>query len=273
MIFDLLCTKNYIPMKTREIAVLLQIPKGRRKELQDVLDALVQEGKAEVTARGRYRKKTKEKHAAVCRGVFAGSRKGFGFVELPDSEEDIFIPEEYTAGAMHMDEVEVAVDGRERDRRREGRILRILSHATEELVGTYERSNNFGFVIPDNPKISSDIFVPQGQDCGAKTGQKVVVRLTSYGDGKKSSEGKVTEILGNAGGCGGGRALYCPRYGTSHGISGESAPPGGEMSGRFDSGGFQRENGSARLADGHYRRRGRQRFGRRGFCHKGGRVL
>lgn len=202
MIFDLLCTKNYIPMKTREIAVLLQIPKGRRKELQDVLDALVQEGKAEVTARGRYRKKTKEKHAAVCRGVFAGSRKGFGFVELPDSEEDIFIPEEYTAGAMHMDEVEVAVDGRERDRRREGRILRILSHATEELVGTYERSNNFGFVIPDNPKISSDIFVPQGQDCGAKTGQKVVVRLTSYGDGKKSSEGKVTEILGNAGDAG-----------------------------------------------------------------------
>ena len=55
MIYDLLCAKDYVPMKAKEIAVLLQIPKGRRKDLQQVLDALVEEGKAEVNARGRYR--------------------------------------------------------------------------------------------------------------------------------------------------------------------------------------------------------------------------
>ena len=199
MIYDLLCAKDYVPMKAKEIAVLLQIPKGRRKDLQQVLDALVEEGKAEVNARGRYRKRRKEKQQVLCRGIFLGTRKGYGFVELPDREEDLFIPEEYTAGAMHMDEVEAAVEAVSNDRRREGRILRVLSRNTEELVGTYERSNHFGFVIPDNPKVPMDIFVPKGQDKGAATGQKVVVRLTSYGDGRKSPEGKVTEILGRMG--------------------------------------------------------------------------
>ena len=203
MIYDLFCTKNYRPMKAKEIAVLLQIPKGRRKELQEVLEALVAEGLVRTDARGRYRKKKKEEQQELVRGVFLGNKKGFGFVEIPDSEEeDIFIPEEYTAGAMHMDEVEAAVEKKGNDRRREGKIVRILSRNTRELVGTYERSSQFGFVIPDNPRIFTDIFVPKGQDAGAKTGQKVVILLTAYGDGRKSTEGKVTEILGNAGDAG-----------------------------------------------------------------------
>ncbi len=200
MLFDLFCAKNYKPMKAKEIAALLQIPKGRRKDLQEVLDALVTEGRAETDARGRYRKKKKEKPEELVRGIFIGNKKGFGFVEIPDSEEeDIFIPEECTAGALHMDEVEVSLHRREGGRRREGKVVKILAHAVTELVGTYERTNQFGFVTADNPRISVDIFVPQGQDSGAKTGQKVVVRLTAYGDGKKSPQGKVTEILGNAG--------------------------------------------------------------------------
>lgn len=151
-------------------------------------------------ARGRYRKKKKEKPAERVRGIFIGNKKGFGFVEIPDSEEeDIFIPEDCTGGALHMDEVEVELSKKGGDRRREGKVVKVHSHAVAELVGTYERSNHFGFVTADNPKISVDIFIPQGQDSGAKTGQKVVVRLTSYGDGRRSPEGKVTEILGHAG--------------------------------------------------------------------------
>ena len=98
-----------------------------------------------------------------------------------------------------MDEVEVELSKKGGDRRREGKVVKVHSHAVAELVGTYERSNHFGFVTADNPKISVDIFIPQGQDSGAQTGQKVVVRLTSYGDGRRSPEGKVTEILGHAG--------------------------------------------------------------------------
>ncbi len=199
MLYDLFCTKNYTPMKAKEIAVLLQIPKGRRRELQEVLDALVAEGQAAVDARGRYGKKKKEEPAEICRGTFVGNKKGFGFVEIPDSgQEDIFIPEEHTGGAFHLDQVEVVLT-RKGERRREGKITKILSHGIAEVVGTYERSNHFGFVTADNPKIAVDIFVPQGQDAGARTGQKVVARLTSYGNERKSPEGKVTEILGNAG--------------------------------------------------------------------------
>ncbi len=200
MIYDLFCTKNYVPMKAKEIAALLQIPRGKRKELQEVLDALTEEGLAVSDARGRYRKKKKEKPAERVRGIFIGNKKGFGFVEIPDSEEeDIFIPEDCTGGALHMDEVEVELSKKGGDRRREGKVVKVHSHAVAELVGTYERSNHFGFVTADNPKISVDIFIPQGQDSGAQTGQKVVVRLTSYGDGRRSPEGKVTEILGHAG--------------------------------------------------------------------------
>lgn len=70
MIYDLLCAKDYVPMKAKEIAVLLQIPKGRRKDLQQVLDALVEEGKAEVNARGRYRKRRKENSRFSAGGFF-----------------------------------------------------------------------------------------------------------------------------------------------------------------------------------------------------------
>ena len=68
MIYDLFCTKNYVPMKAKEIAALLQIPRGKRKELQEVLDALTEEGLAVSDARGRYRKKKKEKPAERVRG-------------------------------------------------------------------------------------------------------------------------------------------------------------------------------------------------------------
>ena len=76
MLFDLFCAKNYKPMKAKEIAALLQIPKGRRKDLQEVLDALVTEGRAETDARGRYRKKKKEKPEELVRGIFIGNKKG-----------------------------------------------------------------------------------------------------------------------------------------------------------------------------------------------------
>ena len=88
-----------------------------------------------------------------------------------------------------MDEVEVSLHRREGGRRREGKVVKILAHAVTELVGTYERTNQFGFVTADNPRISVDIFVPQGQDSGAKTGQKVVVRPYRLRGWKKEPSG------------------------------------------------------------------------------------
>lgn len=237
MIYDFICNKNYVPMKAKEIASLLQIPKQKRSELQEVLEALEQEGKIMVIHRGRYKKcpvkNSADKHAgcedsrkeqnrgkdvkrsekdewagaAFCpepaeckRGTFISHSKGFGFVELEEAdEEDIFIPAPYVGEAFHRDEVEVVLLPQQSGRRQEGRVVRVLSHGITEVIGTFERSNSFGFVIADNVRISKDIFIPKECINNAATGDKVIVQMRSYGSGQKSPEGKVVEILGKVG--------------------------------------------------------------------------
>ena len=97
-----------------------------------------------------------------------------------------------------MDKVMVAITAEKHgDKRCEGKILKILEHQIKEVVGTYQKSKTFGFVVPDNKKICYDIFVPQEKSMGAVTGHKVVVELTSYGTLKKNPEGRVKEIIGH----------------------------------------------------------------------------
>lgn len=97
-----------------------------------------------------------------------------------------------------MDKVMVAITAEKHgDKRCEGKIIKILEHQIKEVVGTYQKSKTFGFVVPDNKKICYDIFVPQEKSMGAVTGHKVVVELISYGTLKKNPEGRVKEIIGH----------------------------------------------------------------------------
>ena len=82
-------------------------------------------------------------------------------------------------------------------RRAEGRVVKVVKHEQNEIIGTYEECGHYGFVIPDNQKISKDIFVAQGRNAGAVTGHKVIVKLTDYGNERKNPEGYVSEILGH----------------------------------------------------------------------------
>lgn len=203
-IYGFICDELYVPMKVKEMAVLLQIPKSEREELQQVLDALVADGKIEMSVKGKY---SKSQHKFVT-GVFEATANGYGFVRVADQEEDIFIPEKKVHGAIHMDQVQVSVHP-SAGPRREGEITKVLSHGLKQIVGTYEANENFGFVRPDNPKIAFDIFVPAERSRGAVNGHKVVVELTSYGNqagdkhredrgrSPKKPEGKVVEILGH----------------------------------------------------------------------------
>ena len=130
-------------------------------------------------------------------GTFISHAKGFGFVEVEGYGEDFYIPEDKTNGAFHMDRVQIAFLSGRRGQRREAEVVRILERGTKQLVGTYEQSRNFGFVIPDNSKIGTDIFVPKERSKGAVTGHKVVVELTSYGDERHKPEGRVAELIGH----------------------------------------------------------------------------
>ena len=201
---ELMDDKAYVPMKAKELAILLNIPKSLREDLMEVLDALVAEGRIGVSKKGKYGKA----ETFSVNGIFSGHPKGFGFVTVEGMEQDVFIPEDKTGAALHGDRVQIVVEPDSRmsgsrsgmgsgGRRAEGAVIRVLEHANEEVVGYYQKNKNFGFVIPDNQKLAKDIFIPQGCDMGAVTGHKVVVKITDFGSEKHKPEGRVTEIIGH----------------------------------------------------------------------------
>ena len=131
-------------------------------------------------------------------GTFIGHPKGFGFVEVEGEENDVFIPEDCTGTAMHQDKVRVIITKEPQEgKRREGIVVKILERGMTEIVGTYENSRDFGFVISDNPKFSKDVFIPRKDSNGIKDGDKVVVEITNYGSKNRNPEGRIKENLGS----------------------------------------------------------------------------
>ncbi|MCI8981601.1 MAG: ribonuclease R [Hungatella sp.] len=194
MLMELFQDKAYAPMKLKELAMLLDIPKTQREELKEVLDILLSEGKIGVSKKGKYGKP--QEFSQV--GVFFGHPKGFGFVTVEGLERDVFIPAEKTAGAMHGDRVQVvAEESQAKGKRPEGAVVKILERANETVIGYYQKNKSFGFVLPDNQKLFQDIFIPQGKDMGAVTGHKVVVKVTDFGGERRKPEGRITEIIGH----------------------------------------------------------------------------
>ena len=193
MIYDYMTSKEYQPVKIKEMASLLQVPRREKAEFHEVIDSLIADGKIMIDNRG-FLKASSDK----CKvGIFSGTAKGYGFVVIEGEKEDIFIPESVTKGAMNGDKVQVEITQLKSGKRREGRIISILERGNEVVVGTFSKSKNFGFVIADNQKLGSDIFIPREHSKGAVTGHKVVVKITQYGEKGKNPEGKVIEILGH----------------------------------------------------------------------------
>ena len=193
IIYEFICDEFYVPMKLKELSMLLQVPKDQKGELKAVMDSLEKEGRVHVTQKGKYIKG----EAKQLRGMFQANARGFGFVTVEGESEDIFISEDDMNGAMQGDEVEVVITKAPEGKRREGKITKIVQRGTQRIVGYYQSRKNFGFVVPDNERFLQDIFVPAERSKGAVTGHKVVVELTSYGENGKKPEGKIVEILGH----------------------------------------------------------------------------
>ncbi len=182
-------------MKEKELAIFMQVEPEEREELKSILQELLNEGSLQMTKRGKYIKGDGQAKQQV--GTFISNSRGFGFVEVEGQEEDLFIPEEYTGGAFHLDTVQVEILKEQRGKRKEAKVTGILMHGIEQVVGTYDKGKSFGFVIPDNEKLNTDIFIPVERSKGAVTGHKVVAQITDYGDAKHKPEGKIIEILGH----------------------------------------------------------------------------
>ena len=188
VILDLVGEEFYVPMKEKELAVMLQVRKEDRAELNRILNELV--------AKGKFIKAKKSDRELT--GTFISHPKGFGFVEIEGRDEDLYIPENCVNGAFHKDTVKVSLLAGQRGKRQEAQVTEIISRGIVRVVGIFDKSNkNYGFVIPDNTKISADIFVPSERSKGAVSGHKVVCEITDYGKDNRKPEGKIVEILGS----------------------------------------------------------------------------
>ena len=171
LILKFMSREDYVPMKAKEIAGIFMVPKNKY--------SIIDENK-------------------YIKGTYRGNEKGYGFV-IPENEEmeDIFIPRGSNNNALNEDIVIVEVVKESEDsKRKEGKIVSIVKHEKDRVVGLFVKSKNFGFVIPDDKKFGGDIFISKSNFAKAKNNQKVVVKLTKYPEKNKKAEGKIIEIIG-----------------------------------------------------------------------------
>jgi len=188
-------SEEYIPLKRREIRQMLSVPDSDKEIFEGLLGELIAEGKVVETKKGKL---MAPKALNMSTGVFTGHAKGFGFVTPDEGGADIFIPANETASAMQKDRVLYKVINQgEGDKKADGVIIKVLERGIVRVVGLYEQSKGFGFVIADDKKFAKDIFIAKENAKGAVSGHKVVVEIISYGEERRNPEGKIVEILGH----------------------------------------------------------------------------
>lgn len=189
-------SKDYHPMKIKQMALMLNVPSDEREDFRDIIKELIAEDKIYIDKRG----KIKPQEDTIVVGRFSQAKQGFGFVVPEDGGEDIFVNEACIDTAMHGDLVSVKLNrgAVKNGKKREGVIVNILERAVSCIVGTLDMCQNYAFVIPDSTRQIRDLFIPKEKIGGAKHGEKVVALITDYGDGRnKNPEGRVVEVLGN----------------------------------------------------------------------------
>lgn len=132
-------------------------------------------------------------------GVFSAHARGFGFVTVRETGEEYFVSEADAGGAFDGDTVQICPLGRHGGKRPEARIVRVVTRAVTQVVGTYRAKGGFGFVTPDSARLRTELFIPKGAAAGAAEGARVVARITDYGGNGKNPEGEITEVLGPSG--------------------------------------------------------------------------
>lgn len=187
---------GYVPMRKRDIAALFRVPAEARDELAYILEQLLQDGSVTMDTRGRYH----VEDALVLQGEFRGTSRDFGFLSPEDGSGDIYIEAGSTLGALNGDLVQAVIfeeTGRYRGKSRTGRVVKIVKRANEYVVGTFFKKKDYGFVVAEDKRLGSDIFIDSRYTKGAVSGHKVAVRITDFGNGKQNPMGKITEILGH----------------------------------------------------------------------------
>lgn len=193
-IIEFMSDDDYVPMKAKEIAMLMRVPKNEYHEFLSTIGKLELELKIQKNRKNRYRVSEKTYYE----GYFRKNARGYGFVRIEGQEDEIFIAKENSLNALNGDHVLIEItEEKNKIKSAEGKVVRILKREKDTLVGTFQNSKIFGFVVPDDKNFGTDIFISKKNFGKAKNNQKVLVKITKYPQNGKKAEGKIIEVLGN----------------------------------------------------------------------------
>ena len=193
-IIEFMSDDDYVPMKAKEIAMLMRVPKNEYHEFLSTIGKLELEMKIQKNRKNRYRVSEKTYYE----GYFRKNARGYGFVRIEGQEDEIFIAKENSLNALNGDHVLIEItEEKNKIKSAEGKVVRILKREKDTLVGTFQNSKIFGFVVPDDKNFGTDIFISKKNFGKAKNNQKVLVKITKYPQNGKKAEGKIVEVLGN----------------------------------------------------------------------------
>ena len=194
LILNFMKDENYTPMKAKEMAMILGVPKKEYNQFLDIIKYLEENYKIVKNRKNRYRLIGEN----FVEGIYRKNQRGFGFVKIDDREDEIYIAKEDSLNALNGDRVLIEItEEQNKVKRAEGKIKKIIKHEKETVVGTFQESRNFGFVVPDDKAFGTDIFISKGKFLNAKNNQKVVVKITKYPQKSKNAEGEIIEVLGS----------------------------------------------------------------------------
>ena len=132
------------------------------------------------------------------KGIMRANKKGFGFVEIENLEDDVYVAQENMNGAIHDDIVLVEITSKMTLDRLEGRILRILKRQVERYIGEISfDAKGMGHLTLDDKKVKLNIQIPKDKTMNAVEGHKVVVELVKKLNNNTKYEGKVIEVIGH----------------------------------------------------------------------------
>lgn len=188
----------YRPMDIQELVAVFDISSDEYKAFKKTLKVMELEGSIVRTKKDKF---AVPERMGLIKGKLQAHKKGFGFL-IPEveGEKDVFIPSSFMNGAMNGDKVLVQITREDLNgKKREGEVAEILERANTRIIGVYEDSRNFGFVVPEDVRLNQDIFISKKDKNGAKHGDVVIVKVTNWPDKRRSPEGIVTEVLGTKG--------------------------------------------------------------------------
>lgn len=194
-ISGLLNDENYKPLNITDLIMIFSDSKKGGVMISEVIREMEEDGDLFINKKGKIGSLD---YYGMAKGKFMAKTKGFGFISLGD--QDVYIGADDTNHAFNDDTVIVKITkDATGDKKAEGVIIRIVERANDEFVGRLEVSKNFGFVVPDRNKMSTDIFVAKRDFNGAKENDMVVCKITKWPDSDKGAKGVIVDVIGQRG--------------------------------------------------------------------------